>query len=110
MFNLLTATIICTGVAPTTPKTNIEFEVRHNTFSTIRYEIAEGSLAGTAYVQSVGRLERKMVGAQFTSSSGEGPNATKLTFHINDNSISDAQLSHYSSGMKESPVECEIDE
>ncbi len=63
MFNLLTATIICTGVAPTTPKTNIEFEVRHNTFSTIRYEIAEGSLAGTAYVQSVGRLERKMAGS-----------------------------------------------
>jgi Cu(I)/Ag(I) efflux system periplasmic protein CusF len=48
--------ILCKGVAPTSPKTNVEIEVRLEKFSTIRYEFAEGPYKGTAYINSIGRM------------------------------------------------------
>ena len=110
MLNILTATIFCMGVAPTTPMTNVELEVRTNKFSTIRYEIAEGSLSGTAYMQSMGRLERRKNGSHVTAITGDSPNSTKLTFHFHNDEISEAHFSHYSSGMKDVPVDCSIEE
>lgn len=110
MVNLLTATLICTGMAPTTPATNIEVEIRPGKFSTIRYEIAEGSLAGTAYVQSIGHMIPKKKGSMITFQSGDGPNATKLVVHVMGDHIHESHFSHYISGMKDSLVECMVDD
>ncbi len=111
MTGLLMATLICTGVAPTTPKTNIEVEVRNpDRISTIRYEIAEGSLSGTAYVQSIGYMERSHVGSVLIFKSGNGPNSTKLSLRLRGDTITDSRLSHYISGMKDARVECAFEE
>lgn len=98
--------IFCTGVAETTPKTKIELEIRSDKFSTIRYEFAEGSLKGTAHVNSMGRLQLQKSGDFSIYSSGSGENATKLVFRESGGQILDASFTHYSSGMKNSPVQC----
>lgn len=108
MLNILTATLICTGTAPTTPTTNIEVEVRPHKYSTIRYEIAEGSLQGTAYIQSIGHLEGSRKNKFVTFKSGEGPNATRLVVQMHGEHIIGADFTHYVSGMKQSEVDCEI--
>lgn len=110
MINLLTATLICTGMAPTTPMTNIEVEIRPGKFSTIRYEIAEGSLAGTAYVQSIGYMIPNQSGSAITFRSGDGELATKLVVKTMGEHIHESQFSHHISGMKDSPVECTIED
>lgn len=110
MLNLLTATLICVGQAPTHPVTEIELEVkRTDRISTIRYEIVEGSLTGTAYVQSVGYLQRSKKGDTYIYKSGESPNSTVLTVTAHGAHLT-GELSHYSSGMKDEPVECRTDD
>lgn len=110
MINLLTATIICTGLAPTHPKTNIEVEIRPGKYSTIRYEIAEGSLEGTAYIQSIGHMQPKRRGTTLFFQSGTGPNATKLTVQTVGDHIEESRFSHYISGMRDAPVECSAED
>lgn len=110
MLNLLTATLICVGQAPTQPATEIELEVkRTDRISTIRYEIVEGSLSGTAYIQSVGYLQRSEKGKTYIYKSGESPNSTVLTVTAHGEHLM-GELSHYSSGMKDEPVECRTEE
>lgn len=110
MINLLTATLICTGMAPTTPMTNIEVEIRPGKFSTIRYEFAEGSLAGTAYVQSIGYMIPNQNGSTVTFRSGDGELATKLIVKTMGDHIHESHFSHHISGMKDSPVECTVED
>lgn len=111
MPNLLLATLICTGTATTTtPVTNIEIEVRPHKFSTIRYEFAEGSLAGTAYIQSLGHLERSRKGSTYIFQTGEGDHDTRLVVTVMGNHIHGSQFSHAISGMKNEPVDCVVEE
>jgi len=106
MLNLLTATLICIGQAPTQPVTEVELELKlAHQLSTIRYEIIEGSLSGTAYIQSVGHLQRSRNGNTYTYKSGDSPNSTVLTVNAHGEHLM-GKLSHYSSGMKDEPVEC----
>ena len=109
MVNILTATLICAGTAPSTPATNIEVEIRPGKYSTIRYEIAEGSLIGTAYVQSIGHMIPERRGPQVKFQSGDGPTATILTLEAHGTQITNAKFSHFISDMKESDVDCEMD-
>lgn len=103
----LAASIICTGLAPTTPPTNVEFEIRPlPKFSTIRYEIAEGSLAGTAYIQSIGYMTPAPNGDWTVYRSGAGENATTIAIRRKAGAMVEARASHYISGMKDSPVDC----
>lgn len=97
-------------MAPTTPVTNIEVEIRPGKFSTIRYEFAEGSLAGTAYVQSIGYMIPKQSGSTVAYQSGDGELATRLIVKTMDGHIHESQFSHYISGMKDSPVECTVED
>jgi Cu(I)/Ag(I) efflux system periplasmic protein CusF len=98
--------ILCTGIAPTTPKTNVEIEIRAKKFSTIRYEFAEGPYKGTAYINSIGQMVAKNDGSNYLYTSGEGKLATSLSFETHENRISDAHFSHYSSGMDQALVQC----
>jgi hypothetical protein len=111
MIDFLAVTLICTGMAPTTPRTNVEIEIRPAKFSTIRYEIAEGSLAGTAYIQSIGRMQgwQRSGTVRFLSDSG-GPKPARLEMRVSGNKIARAYFYHYSSGMHRAPVECEVSE
>lgn len=97
-------------MAPTTPATNIEVEIRPGKFSTIRYEFAEGSLAGTAYVQSIGYMIPKQSGSIVTFESGDGELATRLIVKTMGEHIHESHFSHYISGLKDSPVDCSIEE
>ncbi len=109
--NLLAATLICTGIAPTTPVTNVEFEIKRSEKpSTIRYEIAEGSLSGTAYIQSIGYMKRTQVGSTITYFSGNSPNSTKLVLKLMGNHIHESRISHHISGMKDAFVDCYFEE
>lgn len=108
MLNILAATLICTGIAPTHPKTNIEVEIRPNRSSTIRYEIAEGSLQGTAYIQSLGEMPGSWRNNVATFKSGDGPNSTLLVVQMRGEHIVGAEFTNFISGMKKSPVDCEI--
>lgn len=106
MLDLMTVVFICTGMASTTPLTEIQLEVRHSeTYSTIRYEIAEGSLQGTAYVQSMGRLSRSLKNSQFTAKSGDGPNSTKLEILLEEGRIAGSHFKHYVSGF-DGAIDC----
>ena len=103
----LLASIICTGLAPTTPTTNVEFEIRPlPRFSTIRYEFAEGSLAGTAYVQSIGYMTPHAYGDWIVYSSGEGENPTKVEIRMENGAMVEGRATHYISGMSRSLVDC----
>lgn len=110
MVNLLTATLICVGNAPTQPATEVELEVKPaDRISTIRYEIIEGSLSGTAYIQSVGYLQRSKKGNVYWYKSGESPNATVLKVTAHGEHLM-GELSHYSSGMSDEPVDCRAED
>jgi hypothetical protein len=109
MIDLLAATLICTGMAPSTPPTNIEVEIRPGKYSTIRYEIAEGSLAGTAYVQSIGHMIPRKTGSAIIFQSGDGPNATILVVENRNGEIQQSHFTHYISDMKNSPMDCSAD-
>lgn len=107
MFDLLAVTLLCTGLAPTSPPSNIEVEVRPASvkYSTIRYEFG-----GTAYVQSIGYMHGAREGSSFVFGSGTGPNATVLKIVAHGDHIASARFTHYISGMNDSPVECSIEE
>lgn len=98
--------ILCKGVAATNPKTNVEIEIRPVRFSTIRYEFAEGSLKGTAYVNSIGYMKLHKRGDYYIYRAGTGKLDSKLFFKMADNKITDACFYNYSAGMDNSPVEC----
>lgn len=98
--------IICYGQANTYPKTNVEIEIRKNKFSTIRYEISEGSLKGTAYINSIGRMSLQKTGSHFSFISETGKLSSQLTFFTNGLKIQDARFSNYSANMADSPVNC----
>lgn len=110
MLPLLTATLLCTGVAPTTPMTNVEFEIRpaNVKYSTVRFEITEGSLAGTASIQSIGRMRGIQRGPLFIFSSGSGPLNTKLVVRVANDQIVESRMTHYSSSLKEAAVDCTV--
>lgn len=110
MIDLLATTLICTGVAQSTPPTNIEVEIRPGKYSTIRYEIAEGSLAGTAYIQSMGHMIPRKTGSTVIFQSGEGPNATVLIVETKGGKIQQSRFNHYISNMKDSPMDCSTDD
>jgi len=102
----VTSTILCTGMAPTTPKTNVEIEIRADKFSTIRYEFAEGPYKGTAYINSIGRMTPEKDGSNYVHKSGEGKLASILTYSLHGNHIVDSRFSNFSSGMAQTPVQC----
>lgn len=101
-----TTKILCTGMAPTTPKTNIEIEIRTDKYSTIRYEVAEGPYKGTAYINSIGRMMPDKDGSQYIYKSGEGKLASILTYNLHGNHIIDSHFSNFSSGMDRTTVQC----
>lgn len=101
--------ILCRGVADTTPKTKIEVEVRKDKFSTIRYEFAEGSLKGTAYINSIGRMELQKLGDLFLYSAGPGKLDSQLQFKVQNDQIRDAQFTLWSAGMDKAPVQCQFE-
>jgi Cu(I)/Ag(I) efflux system periplasmic protein CusF len=105
-----TSNILCSGVAPTTPKTNVEIEIRSNRFSTIRYEYAEGPYKGTSHINSIGNLHLHKQGEVFVYTSGSGELASTLVFKLNGFEIVDSLFSNYSSGMERSPVKCAFSE
>ncbi len=101
--------VSCTGVAPTTPKTNVEILVRLGKYSTIRYEFAEGSYKGTAYINSIGLMHLQKEGTQYKYQAGDGKLDSKLVFTKNGDLIEKAQFYHYSSGMNFQSVQCQFE-
>ena len=103
----VTSQVFCTGEAPTNPKTKVEIDVHSGRSSTIRYEYAEGSYIGTAYINSIGDLALQRNGNAFLYQSGEGGLATRLAFTlVGTSQITNARFTHYSSGMKQAAVDC----
>lgn len=98
--------IFCTGVAPTTPKTNVEIEIRSNKYSTIRYEYAEGPYKGTSHINSIGNLQLHKKGDLFVYETGDGLLSSALVFKLIDSQITDSLFSNYSSGMERAAVNC----
>lgn len=99
-------TILCTGIANTLPKTNIEIEVRQDTYSTIRYEYANGPYKGTAYRNTIGDMTLKKDGAHFHFQAGDGNLDTKLSFEKVGTQIQNAKFYSFSAGMNFEPVQC----
>lgn len=107
---VMTSKIFCTGIAETTPKTNVEIEIRPDKFSTIRYEFAEGPYKGTSYVNSIGRLHIHKQGDLWVYHTGPGRLASTLVFKVSQNQIKDSCFSNYNSGMERSAVQCSFEE
>lgn len=104
------AQLLCTGVAETTPRTNIELEIRKNKFSTIRYEFAEGSYQGTAHINSIGRMELDQQNEMYTYLSGTGPLDSKLEVRVVGGAIVESRFTNFSSGMQNASVDCKVEE
>lgn len=103
-------TVFCTGAYGKSPKINIEVEVRKKRYSTIRYEYADGSYKGTAYVNSIGDMGLKRSGRSFFYSSSDSELATKLIFDINErHQIQNARFYKYRPGADFIPVECRFE-
>jgi len=102
--------IFCTGTAPTTPKTNVEIEIRPDKFSTIRYEYAEGPYKGTAHINSIGRMKLHKRNGFHIYRAGAGKLNSKLIFKMDNDQISEACFTNYSSGMENSEVQCAFEE
>ncbi|MDZ4084619.1 MAG: copper-binding protein [Bdellovibrionales bacterium] len=101
--------ILCTGKADTTPATNVEIEIRENKFSTIRYEIAEGSYKGTAHINSIGQMKlRRRNGFQIYRA-GTGPLDSRLVMKVTDGKIAVSYFTNYSAGMKDAAVDCSVE-
>lgn len=98
--------VLCTGVAPTSPKTNVEIEIRSDKFSTIRYEYAEGPWKGTAQVNSIGRMQLRKLDGVYTYSGGTGKLDSKLQFKVKNSEILAPMFTNFSAGMENSLVEC----
>jgi Cu/Ag efflux protein CusF len=101
--------ILCTGVANTSPKTNVEIEFRRERFSTIRYEYAEGPYQGTSYINSIGSMELHNRNGFFISRAGTGVHDSKLIFKVQDGKITDSCFTNFSAGMENSPVQCSFE-
>ncbi len=102
--------ILCTGQAPTNPRTNVEINVRPETFSTIRYEYAEGPYQGTSYINSIGHMVPQVFGDQYFYRSGEGNMATVLQFGLRGTQFLNPRFTNFSSGMNQTPVQCNFQE
>lgn len=105
-FEVSTSNIFCTGTANTYPKTTIELEFRSNKFSTIRYEFAEGSLKGTAYVNSLGRMNLYQKEDSFIYLTGTRSLDSKLLFKVNGDQITQAHFTNSRAGLENAPVNC----
>lgn len=99
--------ILCTGLANTSPKTNIEVAIRHDKFSTIRYEFVEGPYKGTAYINSIGNMNLKIEGSNFIYQAGDGKLDSKLSFEKTGTKIQNAKFYSYNAHMNFEPVHCE---
>lgn len=104
--NVDNADILCTGVGNTTPKTNVEIEIRRDKYSTIWYEHAEGPYPGTAHVNSIGHLKLHKRDDFYIYRRGLGEQNTKLIFKVKDGQITDSCFSNYNASMKNTPVQC----
>lgn len=98
--------ILCTGVANTSPKINVEIEIRHNKYSTIRYEYAEGSYKGTTYINSIGDMTLTKNGHHFLYQAGREKLDSKLSFEQIGNQIQNAKFYNFSAGMNFEQVQC----
>lgn len=107
--NVTTAQIFCTGVAPTTPPTNVEIEIRPGNFSTIQYEYAEGPYLGTTHINSIGTLDLHKRGDFYFYRDSLGPRNAVLIFKKNGDNITNAFMTHKSSGMQNTPVQCSFE-
>lgn len=107
-FEVSTSNIFCTGAANTYPKTTIELEFRSNKFSTIRYEFAEGSLKGTAYINSLGRMSLFQKEDSFIYLSGTRMLDSKLYFKVKGDQITQAHFTNIRAGMENSVVNCKF--
>ncbi len=101
-----TSNVTCTGTANTYPKTNVEIEIRHGKFSTIRYEYAEGPYKGTSHINSIGRMQMHKRNGFFIARSGTGELDSKLIFKAQDGKISDACFTNFSASMNNAIVQC----
>jgi Cu/Ag efflux protein CusF len=101
--------VSCTGIAPTTPKTNVEIEINADKFSTIRYEYAEGSYQGTSYINSIGDMKPRHEGAHYAYQSGEGRMATILEYDLQGATIANSLFTHFGAGMHRTAVQCKLE-
>jgi hypothetical protein len=112
MFNILTTVLICTGLTPD-GSSQLEIEIRPaGKFSVITYEYLR-NWPGTTYQQTLGHFNRHFDGMnlEYVSTSASDPErATKLTAMLHGDKIMNARFTHMNSGMKNSPVDCEIDD
>ncbi len=100
--------VFCTGIANTTPKTNIEVEVRQAKYSTIRYEYTEGPYKGTAYINSIGDMALTKEGTHYFYQAGDSRLDSKLHFEKVGAQIQDAKFYSFRAGMNFEPVQCEF--
>lgn len=107
-FEFSTSNIFCTGIANTYPKTTIELEFRSNKFSTIRYEFAEGSLKGTAYVNSLGRMSLFQKDDSFVYLSGTRKLDSKLYFKVKGDQITQAHFTNFRAGLENAAISCKF--
>ncbi len=91
------ASVQCSGIAETAPNTKIEIDIFHNTFSTIRYEITEGSLKGSSHINSLGRMKLTQNGSSYIYHSEEGASLSTLSFEVIGSQIKNEQFYKYNS-------------
>jgi Cu(I)/Ag(I) efflux system periplasmic protein CusF len=101
--------ILCTGKADTTPATDIEVEIRKNKFSTIRYEISEGSYKGTAHINSIGQMKLHRRNGFQIYRAGTGPLDSRLIIKVNEGKIEGSRFTNFSAGMKDAAVDCSVE-
>lgn len=105
-------TVSCTGIYGENPKVKIDVAVRlkQDKYSTIRYEFADGSYKGTAYINSIGDMALKRHHNSFAFSSGDSELSTKLNFDLTGKSqIENAEFYKYSAAGKFIPVDCRFE-
>ncbi len=106
----LPSQVLCTGVAPTNPKTGVEIKVRSDTFSTIQYEYLEGAYKGSTHINSIGDMVLHRTGDLFVYQSGDDKFASTLSFKLNGEQITEAMFSNFSSGMNKAAVQCSFEQ
>ena len=98
--------ILCTGVAKTSPKTNVEVEIKQGQYSTIQYEYAEGPYKGTTYINSIGTMTLTKDGSHFLYQAGDGKLDSKLSFEKVDSKIQNAKFYNFGANMNFDSVQC----
>ena len=101
--------ILCIGKADTTPATNIEVEIREHKFSTIRYEISEGSYKGTAHINSIGQMKLYRRNGFYIYRAGTGPLDSRLVMKVSGGKILSSHFTNFSAGMKNAHVDCSVE-